>query len=284
MLKKEQHLDFLDDRYPFLNNFKRVFKQSLCTFSLAVIALTTPLIISCSDDGKDEITSNSIPDSTRRKVAFFDGDFNPVDNGHLAILKEAKDTIHLDTIFLMPYGRTDFSEIDVSYSDRRYMLELALEDYGDPSFVISDLISSENVSVNPTRLFKELRAEFGPRKPLFYIIGSSILNDLDEMGYLDVINYVNIICIKSVGGELSKLNKNMKDYVQKYIVREEDPKFLEYTNDPCGHFFYIDRQATNVSIPKIKESIKEGLSNSYVKENMNPRVAKYAVEKGLYSH
>ncbi len=99
MLKKEQHLDFLDDRYPFLNNFKRVFKQSLCIFSLAVIALTTPLIISCSDDGKDEITSNSIPDSTRRKVAFFDGDFNPVDNGHLAILKEAKDTIHLDTIF-----------------------------------------------------------------------------------------------------------------------------------------------------------------------------------------
>ena len=53
----------------------------------------------------------------------------------------------------------------------------------------------------------------------------------------------------------------MKDYVQKYIVREEDPKFLEYTNDPCGHFFYIDRQATNVSIPKIKESIKQGLSN-----------------------
>jgi nicotinate-nucleotide adenylyltransferase len=105
------------------------------------------------------------------RIGLLGGTFNPVHNGHLAIAREARQTLALDRVILIPSGDPPHKPPDgVAPAKARYeMVRLAIA--CDPSLAISDIEvgrTGKSYTIDTIRLLQE---EYGRQTPLYFLIG-----------------------------------------------------------------------------------------------------------------
>jgi nicotinate-nucleotide adenylyltransferase len=105
------------------------------------------------------------------RIGLLGGTFNPIHNAHLAIARQARETLDLDRVVMIPSGDPPHkpSQGLASAKDRYEMVRLALG--SDPAFAISDVEvrrSGKSYSIDTVRL---LQQEYGNETRLYFLIG-----------------------------------------------------------------------------------------------------------------
>lgn len=105
------------------------------------------------------------------RVGLLGGTFNPIHNAHLAIARQARETLDLDRVVMVPSGDPPHktSQGLASAKDRYEMVRLAVG--SDPHFAISDVEvrrSGKSYSIDTVRL---LQQEYGQGTRLYFLIG-----------------------------------------------------------------------------------------------------------------
>ncbi len=110
------------------------------------------------------------------RTGLFGGAFNPVHNGHIAIIKTAIKEAELDRLILIPTGNAPHKkESVISREDRFNMLCAAVEN--EENIIVSDYeLKREEVSysADTVEYFKSIY----PHDELFFIIGDDSYNQL----------------------------------------------------------------------------------------------------------
>ena len=105
------------------------------------------------------------------RIGLLGGTFNPIHNAHLAIAREARKTLGLDRVVMIPSGDPPHKPPQgvASAKDRYEMVRLALG--SDPAFAISDVEvrrPGKSYSIDTVRF---LQQEYGKDTRLYFLIG-----------------------------------------------------------------------------------------------------------------
>ena len=106
-----------------------------------------------------------------RPIGLLGGTFNPVHFGHLRIAEELGDALDLDEVRLMPANMPPLRTVPVvSGAERLHMVRLAI---ADNSRLVADEREVAKTSLCYTvDTLAELRAEFGPERPICLMLGA----------------------------------------------------------------------------------------------------------------
>ena len=186
------------------------------------------------------------------KIGILGGTFNPIHIGHLILAEEVREKLKLDKIIFVPAylpPHKNNSEI-ASVRDRYEMVKRAIKN--NKNFSVSDIeIKRDGLSytIDTINEFKRLY----PKDELYFIIGSDLLNYLDEWKDLgQILKMVKFIVATRPGFSLEKI-----------------PSYIST----------IDIRAIDVSGYEIRRCIKEGRSFRYL---VPETVYNYINKKNLY--
>lgn len=110
-----------------------------------------------------------------RRIGIMGGTFNPIHNGHLNIIRQAREQFGLDEVWLMPTGESPHKGITDSLEryDRLHMCQLAVQ--GMRGVKVSDLEIRRSGKSYTYLSLKELRQRFSDDS-FYYIIGEDSLD------------------------------------------------------------------------------------------------------------
>ena len=110
-----------------------------------------------------------------RRIGIMGGTFNPIHNGHLNIIRQAREQFCLDEVWLMPTGESPHKGITDSLGryDRLHMCQLAVQ--GMRGVKVNDLEIRRSGKSYTYLSLKELRQRFSDDS-FYYIIGEDSLD------------------------------------------------------------------------------------------------------------
>jgi len=113
-----------------------------------------------------------------RQIGLFGGSFNPIHNGHLAIVRQAHKILALDRTLFIPTGDPPHKrdEALAPAQDRYEMVRLAIA--GTPGFELSDIEISRKGKSYSIDTVRELQRRYGPSTRLIFLIGLDAFLDL----------------------------------------------------------------------------------------------------------
>jgi len=112
-------------------------------------------------------------------LAIFGGTFDPVHFGHLRAAVEARESLQLDQLILLPAGNPPHRRgTDATAADRLAMLQLAVQEYPD-LLVDAREVQRDGYSYMVDTL-SEFRAEVAEGQPLALLVGQDAVNQLDS--------------------------------------------------------------------------------------------------------
>lgn len=186
------------------------------------------------------------------KIGILGGTFNPIHIGHLILAEEAKERMKLDKIIFVPtYLPPHKDNIGiVDAQERLAMIKLAIS--GNKSFSVSDIEIKRDGRSYTIDTLREFKKKF-PKEEFYFIIGSDLLNYLEEWKDLkQIISLVKFVAVTRPGYPLDKI----PSYIQTMPIR-----------------------AIDVSAFQIRQRIKEGKSFRYL---VPEKVYDYINKKGFY--
>lgn len=105
------------------------------------------------------------------RIGLFGGTFNPVHRCHLQIAQQTQSHLKLDRMLFIPSGDPPHKAPGslAPAHHRVEMVRLAIAD--DPTFAVSEVETSRPTTSYSIDTVRALRAEYGPKTELFFIIG-----------------------------------------------------------------------------------------------------------------
>ena len=190
------------------------------------------------------------------KIGVFGGTFNPVHMGHVNLVKNFKEDLKLDKLFVIPTGTPPHKKADetVSDEDRLNMCRFAFDGIAE----VSDTeIMREGKSYTVFTL-EELKKKY-PNDELFFLVGSDMLLSFKRWYRWEDILTMCTLCAA--------------DRSNAETCRDAD-------SDLFDRIIFCDFPKTVVSSSEIREKLKCGEDvSTFLPEN----VQKYIKEKGLYN-
>lgn len=193
------------------------------------------------------------------KIGILGGTFNPIHIGHLILAEEVREKLKLDKIIFVPTylpPHKDNSDI-ISANARMAMVKLAIKH--NRFFLCSDIEIKRNgrsYTIDTVKKFRELY----PSDELYFIIGSDLLNYLDEWKDL---------------GEVSKIVKFIVATRPGYPLEEIS---VHIASKQAG-ISTVAIRAVDISGFEIRRAIKEKRSFRYLVPEV---VYKYIMRDKLY--
>lgn len=104
-------------------------------------------------------------------IGIFGGTFDPIHFGHLRLAEEARETLGLEQVLLIPSGTPPHRERPrTAAADRLAMARLAVA--GNSSLVVDPAEAESQGPGYTVVTLERLRARFGPRRPLVLLLGA----------------------------------------------------------------------------------------------------------------
>lgn len=112
------------------------------------------------------------------RVGVFGGTFDPIHIGHLAIAEEARSSLDLDEVLVIPAGEPwlKAGQQVAEASHRMAMVELAVKSY--PGLRASDIEVRRSGSTYTVDTLAELRQRSAPGTELYLVLGTDSLMDI----------------------------------------------------------------------------------------------------------
>jgi len=186
------------------------------------------------------------------KIGILGGTFNPVHIGHLILAEEAREKLLLDRVIFVPtYLPPHKDNSDIAPAGARLaMVKLAIS--GNKYFSVSDMEikrDGRSYTIDTINEFKKMH----PEDELYFIIGSDLLNYLDDWkDLLEIIKLVKFVASTRPGYPLEKI----PSYISTLAIR-----------------------AVDVSGFEIRSRVKEHKSFRYL---VPDKVHKYIIKNKLY--
>lgn len=157
------------------------------------------------------------------KIGILGGTFNPVHIGHLILAEEAREKLGLDKIIFVPaYLPPHKDTADIAPANERYrMIQLAIK--GNAYFSVSDIETKRDGLSFTIDTLKEFKKSY-PSDILYFIIGSDLLNYLDEWKDLkNILTIVKFVVATRPGYALEKI----PSYIETMAIRAVDVSGFE---------------------------------------------------------
>lgn len=198
-----------------------------------------------------------------RNVAIFGGSFNPVHNGHIALVQRMKDAFSLDEVIVIPTFETPLKDNTpmVSSSHRFNMLTLA---FTDIDFItISDIEIMRQGKSYTVDTLGELSKVYSNDK-LHFIVGADAFVQLPQWrSPEEIFKLAKVLTIARDALDFEILQSKAEEYKLKY-------------NAECG---ILNEPVSDISSTKVRKLIAEGKST---KGFLPTVVADYIKEQGFY--
>lgn len=186
------------------------------------------------------------------KIGILGGTFNPIHIGHLILAEEVREKLKLDRVIFIPtYLPPHKDSVNIApASSRIAMVKLAIK--GNKYFLVSDIEIKRDGKSYTIETIKEFKKIY-PQDELYFIIGSDLLNYLDDWKDLsEITQVVKFIVATRPGYPLEKI----PSYISTVAIR-----------------------AVDVSGYQIRKTIKENKSFRYL---VPDRVFRYISRNRLY--
>ncbi|MEX1377907.1 MAG: nicotinate-nucleotide adenylyltransferase [Eubacteriales bacterium] len=197
-----------------------------------------------------------------KKIGILGGTFNPVHFGHMHMAESAMKYLNLDRVVFMPAGIPPHKKLDYDTSpeDRLNMLSLAIA--GNDNFFIDDYEAYFDEKAYSYLSLQRIQKLKDKSSELYFIIGADSLMQLNKWKNPDkLLKLAKFAVIPR--GDCSK--------------KECLEKIESLQNEYGGEIKYIDCEKVEMSSTKAREYDFNNQS-----KNINPEVAKYIIENGLY--
>ncbi|MBR5134187.1 MAG: nicotinate-nucleotide adenylyltransferase, partial [Clostridia bacterium] len=196
------------------------------------------------------------------KIALFGGSFDPIHNGHLALVRTVADQLGLDRVLLMPTGRPPHKVklSATSDADRAAMCRLATD--GDPLIDVSTFEIEKGGASFTVDTLEALRAQY-PDDSWYLLMGADMFLTLTTWKRFEDIARMATICTVP-------RDDVSKDRLLAYAAE------LEAAGAVCR---VCEAPLVRVSSTQVREAVKSGAPLDGL---VPPRVAEYMVKNGLY--
>lgn len=115
-----------------------------------------------------------------KRVGLCGGTYDPVHNGHVSMIRAARESGYLDSCIVMPAGLPPH-KLKGHFSPAAYRVEMAAAAFRDLDDVtVSDLEIRSHAPSYTLRTIEKLSAELAPGTELVLVYGSDILLDIDK--------------------------------------------------------------------------------------------------------
>lgn len=197
------------------------------------------------------------------KLCVFQGTFNPIHNAHLRMAKYAKDKYDFDKILFIPAYKPPHKDYEDSLSLHRLeMAKLAIKDFGDTKFEVSDIEFQREEKSYTYLTICELYKKYNIEGKIHFIIGTDAFKQI-ETWY-----------------ETDKLKKLVKFIVFK---RENNFSPLEYNylENKEYDFVFEELSFDDISSTELRQKIKE---HKNIDTLISQSVKEYIKRNGLYEN
>jgi nicotinate-nucleotide adenylyltransferase len=205
-----------------------------------------------------------------RPIGLLGGTFNPVHFGHLRIAEELGDALDLDEVRLMPANMPPLRTVPVvSGAERLHMVRLAI---ADNSRLVADEREVAKTSLCYTvDTLAELRAEFGPERPICLMLGADAFARLHRWHRWRDLFALAHFAVAERGGHASIATAPLD-----HELAAEVGLLAE---QPAGAIYLAPTSVLQISATRIRGLIAHGASARYL---LPQPVLDYIHERGIY--
>lgn len=207
------------------------------------------------------------------KIGIMGGTFDPVHNGHLEMMKAAREALSLDLLYIIPAGNPYFKKEITPYPVRYEMMETALESIHDVRFRISDLESDENMPTYTYHTLEILKSRH-PQAQLFFICGADVLETIHSWRYPEIILKLAALAV------FSRIDRNQTatEHAQKMemLARLKAQLTASFPDAACC---LLEAEIPDISSTMVREKCRK---QEPVDELLPAQVIQFIRDRALY--
>lgn len=184
-------------------------------------------------------------------IGILGGTFDPIHNGHLAMARCARDTLHLSRVLLIPAGSPWQRQPRASADDRLRMTELAI--CNEPTLEIDDCEIRRLAPTYTIDTLQELRQIHGDDQPFCLILGSdAFLNLTTWHAWKTLLDLTHIVILCRPGFNLPT-QLNPESLRQAWLARQTDWSALH--RFPSGKISALPMPPMPISSTQIRHAL-----------------------------
>lgn len=190
-------------------------------------------------------------------LALFGGSFDPPHIGHLQSAQELLAKLNCDQLALLPAAHSPLKPVHSASADNRLkMLELAVHECGDcDGKLVIDYReirrAGRSYSIDTLR---EIRAEIGSEKPLFWVVGSDSVQLLEKWKeWAQLLDYCHLVVIERAGAPTL-----CSPIIQAWLDCHRCYKLETLQTNPAGSVFFCTLSQLLISSTAVREKIVNG--------------------------
>lgn len=198
------------------------------------------------------------------KIGIMGGTFDPVHLGHLQCAKVVADKLELDKVLFMPANIPNFKQNKhvTAASDRLKMCKLAIEDFNDDRFGVSDFELWRDGVTYTSDTLEMLKKDLFSNADLFFICGSDSAYSVDS--WHKATQIFENATIVSVGRKGYKKNVVLENKLKDKF----DNKIM-----------FIEADVVDISSSKLRDILNDRNNASTF---MSSKVLDYIIKNHLY--
>jgi nicotinate-nucleotide adenylyltransferase len=204
----------------------------------------------------------------------FGGTFDPVHNGHIAMLNHAIECIKPDTVSVLPcFQPVHKSASQTSSEDRLAMLALAFEDNPLIQLELSEINSGK------ARYTVETLAELKKSdETLFFLIGAdSLINFTTWNNWQTVLTLCSLVVVTRPNYDLELIDSTIRNYVVN-ITEINDLKPHQISSR--GQIILLPELLNDIASSQLRS--QHDTIDNIIQKNVPENVWRYTLEKKLY--
>lgn len=197
-------------------------------------------------------------------VGVFGGTFDPIHYGHLRIAEELTEAAGLACLHLIPTGLPPHRDVpQVAPQQRLQMARLATANHA--GWLVDAREVERQGHCYTVDTLRELRAEYGPQRPLLLLVGSDAFLGLSSWHeWQSLWQLAHIVVAQRPGfAELDWLQQMPPALAQHYAARRRG-QVADLAADAAGGVAGLPVTQLDISATAVREMCRKGLSPRYL--------------------
>lgn len=226
---------------------------------------------------------------TRKKIGVLGGTFDPPHLGHLKLASHFAKLLELDELLFIPSGEPWQKDSDITSAKIRYELtQAAAIDLARaflylkiPTQIGIDRIEIERAGPSYTiDTAKALRARFGPKASLIWLMGADSLIQLPTWYcWQELLDFVNLAVASRPH---HSFDAKLSPQVTKLLTLHQSSDLSTLAKNPFGHIYLDESLSVDLSSTQLRKNLKSSSQGLVGPEQIPAHALEIITNLGLY--